>query len=180
PSPADFSDIVAERADATSKDGTTIPLTILRRRDVRLDGSNPTLLYGYGGYGISQSPQFSATRIVWLEQGGVYAVANLRGGGEFGDGWHRAGMLTRKQNVFDDFAASAQLLIDKHYTTSAKLAIQGGSNGGLLMAAVHTQHPAVARAVVSEVGVYDILRSELWPNGPFNVTECGGVKNPAE
>lgn len=173
----DFSDIVAERAQATSRDGTSVPLTILHRKDVRLNGANPTLLYGYGGYGINRSPQFSATQIVWFEQGGVYAVANLRGGGEFGDEWHRAGKLTRKQNVFDDFAACAKLLVERGYTNPAKLAIQGGSNGGLLMGAVLTQHPDLARAVVSTVGVYDMLRSELWSNGAFNVTEFGTVKD---
>lgn len=180
PSTIDLSDIVVERAEATSKDGTKVPLTILHRKNIRLDGSNPTLLYGYGGYGINESPQFSQTRIVWLEQGGVYAVANLRGGGEFGEAWHQAGKLTNKQNVFDDFAACAAFLIERRYTNSAKLAFQGGSNGGLLMGAVLTQHPTLARAVVSQVGIYDMLRVELWPNGTFNVTEFGTVKDPAQ
>jgi prolyl oligopeptidase len=178
-SAADYRDIVVERVEARSKDGTRIPISILHRRNFQLDGSNPAVLYGYGGYGISQSPSFSATRIVWLEQGGVFAIANIRGGGEFGDEWHRAGHLTNKQNVFDDFDAAVKLLIDRKYTNPAKLAIQGRSNGGLLMAAMLTQHPEGFRAVVAEVGVYDILRSELWPNGAFNVTEYGTVKNPA-
>jgi prolyl oligopeptidase len=176
----DMSRIVVERATATSKDGTKVPMTVLHRRDIKMDGSNPTLLYGYGGYGVVISPAFSQTRMVWLEQGGVYAVANIRGGGEFGEAWHEQGKLQNKQNVFDDFAACANFLIDHKYTSSAHLALLGGSNGGLLMGAVLTQHPGLARAVVSEVGVYDMLRSELWPNGAFNVTEFGTVKDAAQ
>jgi prolyl oligopeptidase len=114
---------------------------------------------------------------LWLDQGGVVAIANIRGGGEFGDDWHLAGNLTRKQNVFDDFAAAAQHLIDRGYTTSEHLALIGGSNGGLLMGAMITQHPELARAVVSSVGIYDMLRVELSPNGLFNTTEYGTVKN---
>ena len=179
-STVDYSDIVVERAEATSKDGTKVPLTILHRKDMKLDGMNPTILYGYGGYGLSLSPSFSQTRIVWLEQGGVYVVSNIRGGGEFGEPWHTAGNLTNKQNVFDDFAACATFLIDRRYTSAAKLAFEGGSNGGLLMGAVLTQHPGLARAVVSHVGIYDMLRSEQWPNGAFNVTEFGSVKDAAQ
>jgi prolyl oligopeptidase len=177
---ADFSDIAVERAEAVSKDGTKVPVAILHRKSIRLDGSNPTVLYGYGGYGINLSPYFSQTLIVWLEQGGVYAVANLRGGGEFGESWHESGKLTNKQNVFDDFAACANLLIERRYTNPAKLGFWGASNGGLLMGAVLTEHPSLARAVVSAVGIYDMLRSELWPNGAFNVTEFGSVKEPAQ
>jgi prolyl oligopeptidase len=138
------------------------------------------VLYGYGGFGISQSPYFSRMLLVWLEQGGVYAVANLRGGGELGEPWHEAGKLTNKQNVFDDFAACASLLVERRYTNPAKLAFWGGSNGGLLMGAVLTEHPALARAVVSQVGIYDMLRFELFPNGVFNATEFGSVKEPAQ
>jgi prolyl oligopeptidase len=177
-SAVDYSDIEVERVEATSKDGTRVPVSILHRKGIRLDGTNPALLYGYGGYGVNRTPNFSATRVAWLEQGGVYAEANIRGGGEFGDLWHTSGHLTKKQNVFDDFAAAAQALIDRKYTSSAKLAMQGASNGGLLMAATLTQRPSLARAVVSGVGVYDILRAELWPNGEFNTTEFGTVKNP--
>jgi prolyl oligopeptidase len=177
-SPADFSDTVVVREIAKSKDGTRIPITILWRKGTKLDGRNPTLLYGYGGYGISTSPSFVPRLRVWLEQGGVYAVANIRGGGEFGEEWHRAGNLTNKQNVFDDFAASMQYLIDAHYTSRDKLAIMGGSNGGLLMGAMLTQHPDLCKAVVSSVGIYDMLRVEQTPNGAFNVTEFGTVKNP--
>jgi prolyl oligopeptidase len=176
----DFSDTEVVREFATSKDGTNIPLNIIRRKGSQLDGQNPTILYGYGGYGIIMSPSFSARRRIWLEQGGVYVVANLRGGGEYGEEWHKAGNLTKKQNVFDDFVACAQHLIDAKYSSPAKLAIEGGSNGGLLMGAVLTQHPNLFRAVVSYVGIYDMLRVELFPNGAFNVTEFGTVKDPEQ
>jgi prolyl oligopeptidase len=175
--PVDFSDAEVVREFATSKDGTKVPLNIIRRKGTALNGQNPTLLYGYGGYGISLSPRFSVARRLWLDQGGVYVVANLRGGGEFGEHWHKAGNLTKKQNVFDDFAAAAEYLIQTKYTRPDKLAIEGGSNGGLLMGAFLTQHPERARAVVSHVGIYDSLRTELEPNGEFNVTEFGTVKN---
>jgi prolyl oligopeptidase len=174
-SPVTFSDVDVSLVAATSKDGTRIPLTVVRRKGVALDGRNPTLLYGYGGYSISVTPAFSATRRIWLEQGGIFVVANIRGGGEFGEDWHRAGNLTKKQNVFDDFAAAARYLIDQKYTSPASLAILGGSNGGLLMGATLTQHPELFRAVVSHVGIYDMLRCELYPNGAFNVTEFGTV-----
>lgn len=141
-------------------------------------GNNPTILYGYGGYGSSQTPRYNRTLSLWLDQGGVYVIANLRGGGEFGEEWHKAGNLTNKQNVFDDFAACAQYLIDAGYTNSSKLAIRGGSNGGLLVGATMTQHPNLFRAVVCQKGVLDMLRVELDPNGEFNVTEFGTVKDP--
>ncbi len=179
-SPVDFSDIEAVREFATSKDGTKIPLNILRRKGTKLDGTNPTLLYGYGGYSISLSPNFVFSRRLWFDRGGVYVVANLRGGGEYGEAWHAAGNLTRKQNVFDDFAASAEYLVKAGYTNPDKLAVEGGSNGGLLMGAFLTQHPDLARAVVSHVGIYDMLRVELDPNGAFNVTEFGTVKDPEQ
>jgi prolyl oligopeptidase len=179
-SPADFSGIEVVRVFAVSKDGTKVPLNILRRKGTKLDGSNPTLLYGYGGYNISVVPHFRASRSVWLEQGGVYALANLRGGGEYGEAWHLAGNLTRKQNVFDDFIACARYLIDAKYTNPDQFAIEGGSNGGLLMGAALTQHPELFRAVVSHVGIYDMLRVELHPNGAFNVTEFGSVKDPEQ
>ncbi len=175
-SPADFSDVEVVRDFATSKDGTRVPLNIIRRKGLELNGNNPTILYGYGGYGHSLSPAFQASRKVWLEQGGVFAIANLRGGGEFGEKWHLAGNLTRKQNVFDDFEACARRLIDSGYTRPQKLAIQGGSNGGLLMGAALTQHPELFQAVVAHVGIYDMLRVELHPNGAFNIPEFGSVK----
>src|SRR3984893_14145510 len=166
------------REYAVSKDGTRVPVTIISRKDAPRDGSNPTLLYGYGGYGLSMTPYFSSMLRLWLDYGGVYAVANVRGGGEFGEPWHLAGNLTKKQNVFDDFAASLQMLIDRRYTRPDKAAIMGGSNGGLLMGATLTQHPALMRAVVSQVGIYDALRWEMQANGEFNVTEFGSVKDP--
>jgi len=176
-SPVSFVDIEVTREFAPSKDGTKVPLNILRRKGTKLDGSNPTLLYGYGGYGLSMSPNFDFIRRLWFDRGGVYVVANIRGGGEFGEEWHKAGNLTNKQNVFDDFAAAAQYLSEKKYTNPDKLALLGGSNGGLLMGALITQHPDLMRAVVSAVGIYDMLRVELAPNGAFNVTEFGTVKN---
>ena len=179
-SPADFSDTEVLREFAVSKDGTKVPLTILRRKGTRLDGHNPVLLYGYGGYSVSLTPNFNPGLRPLLQRGVVYAVANLRGGGEYGDAWHRAGNLTHKQNVFDDFAACAHFLIDQHYTTPERLAIEGGSNGGLLMGAELTQHPDLFRAVVSHVGIYDMLRVELSPNGAFNVTEFGTVKEASQ
>ena len=175
--PVDFKDAVVERVMVTSKDGAKVPLNIIRRAGAKLDGSNPTLLTGYGGFTLSIKPGFSLRRRVWLDQGGVVAVANLRGGSEFGEEWHKQGNLTRKQNVFDDFIACARYLIDHRYTNPSLLAIEGGSNGGLLMGAALTQHPELFRAVVSHVGIYDMLRLELSPNGEFNVTEYGSVKD---
>ncbi|HEV2701292.1 MAG TPA: prolyl oligopeptidase family serine peptidase [Steroidobacteraceae bacterium] len=166
------------REFAVSKDGTKVPVMIIRRDGVKLDGSNPVLLYGYGGYGINTSPRFLTPMIkVWLDGGGIYCDAVIRGGSEYGERWHQQGMLTRKQNVFDDYYAIAQHLIERGYTSSRKLALLGGSNGGLLMGAEITQHPQLARAVVSIAGVYDMIRSELDPNGAFNVTEYGSVKD---
>jgi prolyl oligopeptidase len=176
-----FDDTEVVREFAISKDGTRVPLNILRRKGTKLDGSNPTLLYGYGGYSISEKPYFAGSFArIWLDQGGVYVDVNLRGGAEYGEEWHKAGNLSHKQNVFDDFLATAQYLIDHKYTSPAHLAIIGGSNGGLLMGTAFTQRPDLFRAVVSEVGIYDMLRVELDPNGAFNVTEYGTVKDPAQ
>jgi prolyl oligopeptidase len=133
---------------------------------------------GYGGYNISEAPFFGYQPRLWLDQGGIFADANLRGGGEYGEEWHKAGKLTQKQNVFDDFIACAQFLIDNKYTSPAHLAILGFSNGGLLMGAAFTQRPDLFRAVVSGVGIYDMLRVELDPNGVYNTTEFGSVKDP--
>jgi len=179
-SPVSFADVEVTREFAPSKDGTKIPLNIIRRKGTKLDGSNPTLLYGYGGYSISMSPNFDFVRRLWFDRGGVYVVANIRGGGEFGEEWHKAGNLTKKQNVFDDFAAAAEYLVEQKWTRPEKLSILGGSNGGLLMGAMVTQHPDLFRAVVSAVGIYDMLRVELAPNGAFNVTEFGTVKDPEQ
>ena len=175
-SPANFSDVEVIRSVATSKDGTHVPMSILRRKGTKLDGSNPTLLTGYGGFAISESPNFSVRRRFWLDHGGVLVIANLRGGSEFGESWHEQGRLTKKQNVFDDFIACAETLIKLKYTSPEKLAIEGGSNGGLLMGAALTERPDLFRAVVSHVGIYDMLRLETFPNGAFNVTEFGTIK----
>lgn len=179
-SPVDFSDIEALREFAVARDGVQIPVNILRRKGTRLDGSNPTLLTGYGGYGMSLRPGFNFTNRLWFDHGGVIVVANLRGGGEYGEEWHLAGNLTRKQTVFDDFAACARHLIERGYTRPEKLAAEGGSNGGLLMGAFLTQHPELVRAVVAHVGLYDMLRVELDPNGAFNITEFGTVREPEQ
>ncbi|MEP7029000.1 MAG: prolyl oligopeptidase family serine peptidase, partial [Candidatus Eisenbacteria bacterium] len=179
-SPATFADVEVTRVFATSKDGTRVPINLLFRRGTKLDGTAPTLLYGYGGYGLSETPSFVASRQLWIEQGGIFADANIRGGGEYGEAWHLAGNLTRKQNVFDDFAACAQYLVTHHYTSRDRLAIRGGSNGGMLMGAMITQHPDLVRSVVCQVGSLDALRSEFEPNGVFNITEFGTVQDLAQ
>jgi prolyl oligopeptidase len=176
----DFADAEVVREMAVSKDGTKVPVNIVMRKGTKRDGSNPVLLYGYGGYGLSMQPEFSARTRVWLDAGGIFAVANLRGGGEFGEEWHHAGNLTRKQNVFDDMIGAAQHLIERGYTKPGRLAAMGGSNGGLLMGAILTQRPDLFRAIVSAVGIYDMLRVEATPNGAFNVTEFGTVKDRAQ
>ncbi len=178
-SPISFADMEVVREMATSRDGTQIPVNIIHRRGAPLDGTTPTLLYGYGGYGVNETPFFlGGSRRVLFDAGATFAIANIRGGGEYGESWHTQGSLTNKQNVFDDFIAAAQLLIDRHYTSPQHLAFMGGSNGGLLMGAVVTQRPDLARAVVSQVGIYDMIRVELDPNGAFNTTEFGSVQNP--
>jgi prolyl oligopeptidase len=180
-SPDKFEDADVLREFATSRDGTRVPVEIVRRKGTKLDGQSPALLTGYGGYDISLSPHFLGPQArIWLDQGGVYAIANIRGGGEYGEEWHNAGKLTHKQNVFDDFIAAAEHLIERRYTSPEHLAIIGGSNGGLLMGAALTQRPDLFRAIVSFVGIYDMLRVELDPNGAFNTTEFGTVKNPED
>jgi prolyl oligopeptidase len=180
-SPVSFSDTEVIRELVKSKDGTSIPINIVRRKGTQLNGMNPVLLYGYGGFGISETPGFLGANVrLWLDGGGVFVDANLRGGGEFGEDWHAQGALTRKQNVFDDFLAAADHLIEEKYTDRNHLAILGGSNGGLLMGAALTQRPDLFRAVVSLVGIYDMLRVELDPNGLFNTTEYGSVKDPEQ
>jgi prolyl oligopeptidase len=178
--PYDMSDVEVVRETCASKDGTRVPMTVLRKRGVKLDGKVPTYLTGYGGFAITVKPRMRPSHRVWLEHGGVVAEANLRGGGERGEAWHSAGKRTKKQNVFDDFAACAQALFDLGYTSPEHLAIGGASNGGLLMGASLVQHPTMFRAVASGVGLYDMLRTELSPNGAFNVTEYGSVQNETE
>jgi prolyl oligopeptidase len=173
----DLSRYEVRREFATSRDGTRVPISVVSGPGVRRDGSAAALLTGYGGFGISLKPRFDLSALLWLEQDGVLAVANLRGGGEYGEEWHDGGRLTAKQNVFDDFAACARHLVDSGITSSGRLAIMGGSNGGLLMGAILTQHPELARVVVAMVPVMDMLRDELHPNGAFVAEELGTVHN---
>jgi prolyl oligopeptidase len=175
-----FDDAEVVREMATSKDGTKIPVNILMKKATRRDGNNPVMLYGYGGYGSNERPGFSLRNRVWLDAGGIVAIVNLRGGGEFGEEWHLAGNLLKKQNVFDDMIAAAEHMIERGYTKPARLGAMGGSNGGLLMGAILTQRPDLFRAIVCHVGVLDMLRVESTPNGAFNVTEYGTVKNPQQ
>jgi prolyl oligopeptidase len=178
-SPA-FADDEVVREFATSKDGTKIPINIIRRKSIIVDGQIPTILHGYGGYNINKTPAYDPFKRLWLEAGGVYAVGVLRGRGEYGETWHQQGKLMKKQNVFDDFVACAEYLLGNRYTNPSRLAIEGWSNGGLLMGATITQHPDLARAVVARMGIFDMVRSERFPNGAFNVTEFGSVKDPSQ
>jgi len=159
-----------------SKDGTRVPMFIVHKRGLALDGNNPTLLYGYGGFKVSRTPYFSISRVVWLENGGIFALANIRGGGEYGEEWHQAGVLGNKQNVFDDFIAAAEWLIKNKYTGSRRLAIMGGSNGGLLTAACMLQRPDLFGAVVSMVPVADMLRYHKFSVGRYWVSDYGNAE----
>ena len=164
----------------TSKDGTKVPMFITHKKGLKLDGNNPTYLYGYGGFNVSMSPAFSVGNLVWMEMGGVYAQPNLRGGGEYGEAWHQGGMKLTKQNVFDDFIAAAQWLIDNKYTSTPKLAIGGGSNGGLLVGAALTQRPDLFGAALPAVGVMDMLRFQKFTIGWAWVSDYGSSENPEE
>jgi prolyl oligopeptidase len=163
-----------------SKDGTRVPMFLFHKKGLAPDGSNPTLLTGYGGFNISLTPTFSGDRFLWLERGGIFAVANLRGGGEFGEEWHRAGMLDKKQNTFDDFLAAAEYLIAQNYTDREHLAIRGGSNGGLLMGAAFTQRPQLFRAVVCQVPLLDMLRYQNFQIARLWVPEYGSADDPRQ
>ncbi len=178
--PFDTSVLETKQVFYPSKDGTRIPMWMVYRKGIKLDGSNPTLLYGYGGFGISLLPHFDATRMVWLEHGGIFAVANLRGGGEYGEEWHRQAIRGHKQIVFDDFISAAQWLIEQGYTSTPKLAIEGGSNGGLLIGACITQRPDLFGAALAYVGVMDMLRFDQFGQGAGWVGDFGVPHNPAD
>ena len=178
--PVDSAAFEAKQVFYPSKDGTQIPMFVVHKRGLVLDGTNPTLLYGYGGFNNSLTPGFSAKAILWMEQGGVYAVANLRGGGEYGEEWHQGGMQARKQNTFDDFIAAAQWLIREKYTTSNRLAISGGSNGGLLVGAAVTQRPDLFGAVVCSYPLLDMVRYHKFLVARFWIPEYGSSDDPEE
>ncbi len=178
--PIRASDYVTKQVWYTSRDGTRIPMFLVHRKGMKLDGNKAVHLTGYGGFGVSMTPGFDPEAAVWVEQGGVYAVPALRGGGEFGEEWHHAGMLDKKQNVFDDFVAAAHWLVENKYTRPGRLAISGGSNGGLLVGAAMTQAPDLFGAVLCEVPLLDMLRYHLFLQGPQWVPEYGSAENPAQ
>tara|TARA_R110001632_G_scaffold140060_1_gene255946 strand:- start:51593 stop:53752 length:2160 start_codon:yes stop_codon:yes gene_type:complete len=174
------SDYVSNQVFYESKDGTKVPMIITHKKGVELNGKNPTILYGYGGFNVSLNPRFSITNAVWMEQGGVYAVPNLRGGGEYGKEWHKAGTQLQKQNVFDDFIAAAEYLIENKYTSSDYLAIRGGSNGGLLVGATMTQRPDLMRVALPAVGVLDMLRYHTFTAGAGWAYDYGTAEQSKE
>ncbi|MGO8698770.1 MAG: prolyl oligopeptidase family serine peptidase [Limisphaerales bacterium] len=178
--PFDTTVLESKQVFYPAKDGTKIPMSLVYKRGTRLDGRNPALLYGYGGFGISLTPSFNATRLVWLERGGIFAVANIRGGGEYGEEWHRQAIRARKQVVFDDFISAAEWLIAQGYTSPPKLAIEGASNGGLLMGACLTQRPELFGAVLAYVGVMDMLRFDQFGQGAGWEGDFGSPHDPAD
>ena len=176
----DFNQFETKQVFFTSKDGTRVPMFISMKKGTVLDGANATILYGYGGFNVSQTPSFSPANLVWMEMGGVYAVANIRGGAEYGKEWHEAGTLERKQNVFDDFIAAAEYLIKEKYTSAPRLAILGGSNGGLLVGAVMEQRPELFGAALPAVGVMDMLRFHKFTIGWAWTSDYGSADNPKQ
>jgi prolyl oligopeptidase len=178
--PIDTSQMVTEQVFFPSKDGTKISMFIMHGKDAKRDGKSPTILNGYGGFNVDQTPAFAASRAVWIERGGVYAIPNLRGGGEYGEDWHRAGMLLTKQNTFDDFTGAAEYLIKEGWTSRDHLAILGGSNGGLLVGAAMTQRPELFKAVICAVPLLDMLRYHLYGSGKTWVPEYGSAEDAAQ
>jgi prolyl oligopeptidase len=178
--PADFAGIESMEVNATSADGTAIPLSIVYRRGLENDGSRPTWLTAYGSHARAQDATFSPRRIAWLEQGGVYAVAHVRGGGEYGERWHLAGKKQYKQNSVDDFIACARYLIEHHYTSASYLAAEGASAGGITIGGAITQHPELFGAAIIRAGVSDAIRNEIGPGGPGNVKEYGSAQVPED
>jgi prolyl oligopeptidase len=178
--PIETSQLVTEQVFYPSKDGTKVSMFVIRNRNAKKDGKNPTVLFGYGGFNVSITPGFSSTRVAWLERGGMYAIPNLRGGGEYGEEWHRAGMKLKKQNTFDDYIAAAEHLVKEGWTSPAHLAIQGGSNGGLLVGAAMAQRPELFKAVVCSVPLLDMVRYHLFGSGKTWVPEYGSADDPQQ
>jgi prolyl oligopeptidase len=176
----DTADYIVKQVFFDSKDGTQVPMFIAHRTELKLNGDNPTLLYGYGGFNIAITPRFSISRLAWMEMGGVFALANIRGGGEYGDEWHKSGTKLKKQNVFDDFIAAGEHLVAERYTRPEKLAVMGGSNGGLLVGAVVNQRPDLFAAGLPAVGVMDMLRFHKFTAGRFWTDDYGSSDNPEE
>jgi prolyl oligopeptidase len=176
----DASQFVTEQQFFKSKDGTRVPMFVTYKKGLKKDGQNPTWLYGYGGFNVSMTPWFSVSRLLWLEMGGVYVVANIRGGEEYGEEWHQGGILGNKQNVFDDFIAAAEYLIAEGWTSTPKLMINGGSNGGLLVAACELQRPDLFGAVVCRVPVTDMLRYHMFTVGRYWVSDYGNAEETPE